>query len=371
MCIDARSDEAFQARLLRGLVSAAIVSAGLLSSSRGEACTPPDCSSGQLFPASASLPENARGVLWMPGGATEGFDFGHEVKVKRSPRAGVFLEGVGEVKASLDTVGVDRFIRPRSGWKRGQKFTIVADEVCASGRRPSCLMSHIVVTPAAPLPRRLGALRIVRSGRRPMSVATWGGSCSEVVDAASVQIEVDLDSEAKPWADVLVYSTFVDGKEWAPWGSLAFGPPYGGSWIGRGRDELYAVCNENKPVDQGLPQGTHQVRMHAGLPDGSLSIDSEPLTVELSCDAPRIPGPSFRTSGSSDIEECLEPQMGVRLPSGPRSSCACRTSGGPSPEHWSILTWGALVGCLRRLKRRYRAPTGGSDSDDEPKPPEA
>ena len=95
--------------------------------------------------------------------------------------------------------------------------------------------------------------------------------------------------------------------------------------------------------------------MHAKLADGSLSIDSEPLKVELTCDAPIIADSDERRERRWGA--CRELRMGVpatgTLPSGPRSSCACRTTFGPLDEHWLPLTCAALVGaCLRRLKRR-------------------
>jgi hypothetical protein len=191
----------------------AIFVAALSASPDARACSPPSCEEGELFP-SGSVPANFPGVLWMAG----------------------MREGKRGSASDLRQLGAALF----------------SD-------------ASLTVTPARPRPRRLGVLTKRAPVRGPLEVTTWSGSCSDTADAVYVDVELDLFAEAKPWADALVFVTLVDGQPWFPSTGLGFGHAYGESWVGRGRDRLYASCEpkEHDDKDRGLEPGLHEVRIKA------------------------------------------------------------------------------------------------------------
>lgn len=162
------------------------------------------------------------------------------------------------------------------------------------------------VTEFAPLPKTLGKLRIVPE-LEPAHVG-GGAGCDDLAPASSVRIHVELSNGAQPWADVLSYETWVDGKRWDPLVSLVLGADAdvakpvvyvpGGSLLTeeRGSDIVYALCNPSDyPEAQALLEpGSHSVEMRAALPGTDLVLTSDRATFELAActgDEPSDQGP--------------------------------------------------------------------------------
>lgn len=152
--------------------------------------------------------------------------------------------------------------------------------------------------PTAPLPTTLGVL--YGSGMM------WGevsvpedGQCDMPAWAVYDELTLELSEDAAPWRDLLVFETLVDGLPYAPLGSSNPGgygasgtAEPGGSWLGRGRDRIYALCDAlpDTARSEGVEEGHHVVQMRATLPGTSIELVSDPLPLDLYC-APHPPYP--------------------------------------------------------------------------------
>jgi uncharacterized protein (TIGR03382 family) len=178
----------------------------------------------------------------------------------------------------------------------GERYRLRAITSCETLEEPRIAEVEFEVGAAAPLPTALGALSAGDSTLGEVSQPA-SGSCFEPAAAAYVDIELTHPLETLPWKDVLVYHTYVDGEIYAPQGSIiprhregwsSEGTPpdslLGGSWIGRGRDRIYAQCGESNGVNEGVGEGPHMVRMRATLPGTDLVLETAEIPIELSCD---------------------------------------------------------------------------------------
>lgn len=164
----------------------------------------------------------------------------------------------------------------------GDRYVLVDQTTCGGATiGPS---GTFQVASAAPLPASLGVL--VESVNRvgPLQVAA-GGPCTTEVDAHQIGIELQLSAEAAAWRDVLHFETLVDGRAWRA-SRTPDSPPPGESWRGRGVDLVYRICaSKDGSVDDGLPEGTHEVVMRATLPGTATVVQSSAVTVQIDCGA--------------------------------------------------------------------------------------
>lgn len=223
-------------------------------------------------------------------------------------------------------------------------YTLSSEEACFG--EPGGVETTFRVGPPAMLPTQLGNLAGVDARTGALEIEA-SAQCSERVSTVSIPLELTLDAGAAPWAPLLMYRTVVDGLPWRPKSAAPQVLPVGGSWRGRGVDEIYAHC-EPLPAgtaNYGLTEGEHTVVMEATLPGTSLLLQSPPLQVTLRCptggiDAGAAPDASFTSDGGpgpglSGMGELVEGEDGCR--------CADATDGLP------IL---GLLGLLGLLLRR-------------------
>lgn len=240
------------------------------------------------FAEGARIPANATALAFEPiwsGGemtATEGrlvqLDGGAELAVEVEPGLVLLPEPLSTGSYELELIG-DCEGEPVS--------VVVAFEV----------------TEAAGLPEALGAASAgaLQSGTVP--TPTVDGSCHADIEAAYVDVEVELDPAAAPWADLLLWSTLVDGNVYAPSPTLSPGNLWGmpdgyasrpgASWIGAGRDRIFTTCDGSAGVEPGL----HEVVFEARLPGTDVVLETAPMQVELACGGE--PDPSEPTSEGS------------------------------------------------------------------------
>jgi hypothetical protein len=141
-------------------------------------------------------------------------------------------------------------------------FTIDTDEIAMDGTDASILVSE----------EKVGSLAV--TARR--------GRCSTGITAASRSLELVLPAGMRKWRHVFLYSTLVDGRGWRPAPHNCLVVRHGTSWVGRGRDLVYATCSGEAPTDS-LSEGTHTVEMEAWLP-GTKTIVRAKTSVTLTCD---------------------------------------------------------------------------------------
>ncbi len=186
-------------------------------------------------------------------------------------------------------------------------------------------------------------------------------TCTDDVDAVSVRVELELDPQLEPFADVLMYETLVDGERWAH-DPMFFAPAQvGRSWVGRGVDVIFATCPNGN--SDGVSIGPHQVQMRAQIPGlpGAL-LESDIIEIVLECETPEETG-----EDDADSYESGDFVVPVDEPDPRQAGCGCSSADGRSPA--TLATPLLLLLALRRSsqpRRSGRAPTQGSSSSTNP-----
>ncbi|MEY3213784.1 MAG: hypothetical protein RIT28_4265 [Pseudomonadota bacterium] len=255
------------------LLSATAVGLWGLTPNDAWACSPHPCHPAVSVPGDgASVPANLSAIALLRSGCAP-FD---------EPR-GLTVEGGAAVpvveEASAAHPGV-LLVRPQAGALAPGSRVILGG--AGDQRGPRAL--HVNVTAPAALPVALGSLEVAPHERGPVVVATDSGACSEALDAASAKVSLTLDPSAEPWRDAFIFETLVDGQPWRPSASLPEPAPFGGSWVGRGVDLVYAACAPDNHAPLSLSPGAHTVELLAtlpGVPDQTWRAG--PVEVTLRC----------------------------------------------------------------------------------------
>lgn len=250
---------------------------------QARACEPLPCESGYLFPSGGMIPENGPPILWVPA------------RGSAWPRAGspmepsALLKRDGKVVATDIEVNVNShfyhgagyWVRSKSGWKKGAQYQLEADNRC--GTYATKLLATFSITPPAMAPTKLGKLIALPPTTGPLKVGTDIGSCSIQTSAVWIDVNLQLDPSATPWEAVIEYETLVDGKKWLRSDSIGTSPIPGSSWIGRGRDRIYALCDPNSPGFEGVSEGKHEIIMQGRISGRQEWLKSDPIKVILQC----------------------------------------------------------------------------------------
>jgi uncharacterized protein (TIGR03382 family) len=258
------------------LVTLAILAA---SSRPSDACSPPQCWPGAFVPKDgATIPANAPGFYFRP---SESGSPGDASLVR--------LSAASDPTASIPFTAVpqpngDFVLVPDAPLVEGETYTLEDRALCNN----STLHSTFTAGPAAPLPTSLGTVELVGHGNfAELDLATVSGSCSTSVDATVLQIALAESASASPWKDLFLYETLVDDQPWVNQASIAVRTTPGESWVGRGKDLLYRVCQlSSDAYYQGLPIGGHEVRFRASLPGASpttASLATPKQAFEIMC----------------------------------------------------------------------------------------
>lgn len=224
-----------------------------------DACSPPPCWLGSLVPADgATIPANAPALYWRPSVG------------QAAPTVKLTVAGTGaNVPFTEVADGESKVLALAQPLVPGTQYVLEETNECQY-QQP--IRSTFTAGATAPLPTTLGTTQREASRRGNVTIATRAGSCSLDVDAAHATITLAHAADATPWKDLLLYETRVDGQGWAPSTAINVTTPVGGSWRGRGRDQLYRLCADNHGEGQGLAEGTHQAAFRARLPGSTTSL---------------------------------------------------------------------------------------------------
>lgn len=337
-------------------LAAAALGFSLLVQSPVEACSAAPCNGpGWILPESGTLPASAETLLWVAS-----------VPVLEPPALATTADlsfvdttGGGEVvlELMLTAVSSDEYwVEPVEPLEEGHTYRLTGASFCDE---PSLTTDPVVAeftagpSAAQPAGAPLGTLLLEPQLLGDLQIATWDGSCSQIVTAAQVAFSVELSAEAAPWAEVLLYETLVDGHAWSATETLEQpGPPPwdppgpGESWQGRGRDLVFANCSPTgfAPED-GAGPGEHTIRMIATLPGHSgIVLESDEVTIDLDCGEQADAGAGGSGNAGSTERDILV-----------QTGCGCRTAGG----HWAdgrlhVLWLGLVAFGGLRWRRRHR-----------------
>ncbi|MEO1273706.1 MAG: hypothetical protein AAFX99_36985, partial [Myxococcota bacterium] len=243
---------------------------------QAEACSWASCNSpGYLLPEEeARIPANAPGLLWTPL-ALENTAAASDLHLRNLDSEEVLPVEVMPFTAVAQGGPAHLSVLPAAqegaGWlEEGARYRLVtpntsAESDCDGPMSP--VASTFTVEAEAPLPESLGTACWHAVGSGPLSVAEET-ACSHQPDARWIDIGLELDPTAQPWTDLWVYEVLVDGEPWAAAdfsGALPY--PTGSSWIGRGLDRVFAICDAHPHSDASfLVPGTYEVSWRAALP---------------------------------------------------------------------------------------------------------
>jgi len=279
----------------------------------------------------ATIPANAA-LLWTPLRLTTDASTAVESLELRDA-------GGAAVAVEVAVVDLPRFhsfadpyvVRPVQELQPGAQYTLHTPNTECIGGDQVPIARAFLAAEAAALPDSLGTLSAGPVVREDLVVAQ-DAACSWTQDVVRAHLSLELDASAEPWADVLVYETIVNGAFWGPSDFSGAGFATGSSWIGRGQDLVFAICNDNPYSEHSyLLPGTHTVRMRARLPGSDVVLESNELALDLTCN-----------------DEPEEPEE----PGTPAGGCSA------APSAPATSTAGlALVGALLWAARRCRRPT--------------
>ena len=246
-----------------------------------DACSQPRCYPGYLVPGDgARVPANLPAVTWhamRDNHDSEAPDPAlvelREVSGDAIPLAPTELE-YGDYRLDLDAP-----LEP------GTSYRLTDDTVCGDGFEEGPRVT-LEATAEAPYPEALGRIEVVREDVDDnLLIGTASGSCTTGTVSAVARVELEPSAEAEPWVDALHFETIVDGELWTATSAITATHPPGESWIGRGRDLLYHVCRAKTSAEPfpGLDEGRHEVVFRATLPGTDVSLETQPVPVDLDC----------------------------------------------------------------------------------------
>lgn len=122
---------------------------------------------------------------------------------------------------------------------------------------------------------------------RALTLLENGGGCFSEFDGVAIDLRMNIPRFD---AGSFNYTTFVDGRMWAPQIDLCALVRPGESWIGRGVDRVVGVCDSTFIEQQyRLLPGPHTVSMEARLPGTDIVFTTETITIDLTCPEPTSP----------------------------------------------------------------------------------
>jgi hypothetical protein len=293
--------------LLAGSLALAIVRAPAPAS----ACSPPSCGTDQFLPVSGELPQNAGGIGFYPDPRPDdgtGFSF------TCTDAEGVTSDVPFELERDDSSCAPDGCLPERASVIRPQR-ELVAGERCTitgntchdqwKGWEPLAGSEYLkgraefLVADPAELPTTLGTLALEPAKLETLELA-GGSGCSFDEKVCVVRAAIILDDEAEPWADALVYTTFVDDEPWSVGQSLGLPRQAGGSYLGRGRELFYTRTENPDP----RVAGTHRVHIRATLPGTDVVLETAEEELELDCESAK---PTARPDAGATDDDDSEP----------------------------------------------------------------
>lgn len=339
--------------IVRCIVVGLAAGAAFLALAVGEAaaCEPPGCHAGSLIPAGGTIPKNAAGLRWHLGSGV--------VDVAKPDERIVVTRDGKKVKLALVPIdGETMRVEIAGGLVEGATYRVEADNAC-NWFGPKKLVSTFEVGPEAPMPTELGRLRTVTSKADTLRIGTDAGSCDVDEKAVFADLEVVLAPSAAPWKELIDYTATVDGKPWHYSQAINEAPLMGESFLGRGKDRVYARCERESFAFEGAGEGKHDVALSGVVFGSTAKVATPAVALSLSCadgaalggtpsGAGADPGPPNTTAAKTE-ESSAPPDDRKGTPEAKPGAHAssCRVGARPSTG-WLLLVGLALVRRRRR-----------------------
>ena len=265
----------------------------MLAASPADACS---CKGldhwGFLAPENGRLPANAVGIAWHRPVRSKSISLVLAQVSVEMQQDGAFHQVPATAEAVPGFPGVFA-IGPRDGFRVGMtyRFTDHGQRRRKVPRQVLVMIDGARLEATTPL-----SLRIWPLYSETILVAA-GDLCSTAQWVAQALTEVALPKVASEWRDQLLYRTLVDGEVWRGTVSVCAHYPPGRTWKEVGEDLVYSACPEPSGRSQtetgvtygedgghrGLSAAQHAVKVQAFLPGTDIVLETETLTVDLSC----------------------------------------------------------------------------------------
>ncbi len=328
-------------RTSRVLLLAVVALGATVSSREAHACTGPLAYLCRGAGAVAA-PANARAIVFR--GVYESVDGkGNLVASTKQPTLRLTDADGADVPFSIaaePSVPLRWLVRPAAPLTAGSSYKLTWDALCAPGDQWRDETADggtvdLVVPAAAPLPTRLGDVKIFRGPTRGKHAVDPCSASSVSFDAVTVGIRLDLDPSMTPYANVTAQQTTVDGV-------VIDEPPFRLSMLDSSGD-LIASCDP--AVHTGIEPGLHKVGFRAVV----AGLDT-PLIAETEVDFACGSAPAVSSPGADGGVDAGQATGGGGAGSGGGCSVA-----EPGHERGSWLAaFVGLVGCALVLARRRR-----------------
>lgn len=325
---------------MRWCLPALVAVCVLLLEPLAQACSGNDCEPARVVPSHDTvMPANAAGIRWYSAGADV-----EQVTLRES-------ETNVELPIAFVEDGWIYDLRPAVPLEPDKSYRF---ELPASDCSDAFQYWFVSASPVEIAANNLGSLTATPTELDQIEVPE-SVSCSIYVDAVSVRINLELDPQLQPFADLLMYETLVDGEPWHHTPRFFAPLQIGRSWIGRGVDLVFATCPGGG--SDGVSLGPHEVQMLAripGLPDVLLASNVVEITLECATTA-ETGDDGESDHGESDDESDSGESGNFVVPHDPaaeddRGGCSCSSDG----ERSTAVLTAPLVLLLAWSRRRRR-----------------
>lgn len=243
------------------------------SAAPARACTTLFCERATVWPASGTLPANLVKLRYAPEAAagdepTGGWPAPRLYRLDGANKVSVPFERETIVEAGVLYLPPHQWLTLVEPLPVGTVLVLEADSPSCS-TKDEALSTTFTIGEAKPLPSALGTLSAAYE-RGTIRVAD-GASCSKEIEAAYVDLAIQLAADAQPFAGLFDHRLYVDGER---------------RFTKEGKARVFADCKGAKNyTDSDVGEGKHKVRIEGTLPDGTKLVTPE-LSVTLRCEGP-------------------------------------------------------------------------------------
>jgi MYXO-CTERM domain-containing protein len=246
------------------------------------ACSGLVCAGGAFLPVGyGQAPAGVDVIHWTPYQSTSNPPSLHTSPIALNGDDGSLIMARAEM---IPNDAKSFLLRLDSGLIEGIEYTVSPSDFCNMPSWPDVHTQPIKVGPPAAPATALGTLSAQAPVVGELGVAS-SAPCTELVRVSSARVELAWDPSAEPWQHMFLFQTLVDGNPWHPQEAINYDVPAGHSWRGRGRDEIFALCDPTTAPDgtPRLAEGAHSVQIVASLPGSSTVLASNIIEIMLEC----------------------------------------------------------------------------------------
>ena len=224
------------------LIAISAAAIAMPNTARACSCNWDSMRGGELLGVDGEIPASTRGIFW--------WDERAEPKASNFVVEHKTADGVEKIPVKVERRSFYRrknlfLIVPETPMGVGESYTFkylseTKSKSIVSGLNVATERTVKVSATCAEAGQKI-ALNVspVKRSRLVLAAAV---SCRTSFDAPQTTVTVVWPAELASFKDQALYVTFVDGELWEPSSSLCSWPKPGNSWVGLGKDRIFAEC---------------------------------------------------------------------------------------------------------------------------------